>query len=344
METNKPLGLIPTRDSAEVTKWLLGHPEICLITRDGSRGYAKAVHDASPTIQQVADRWHVLHQLFEASKKAVYSCIPRKWNASSITEDKKVETTLAQESDSVPWNRSEERWQRIQQSQQLFSEGYRVATIARKLGVVRNTVYSDLNQTVPPYEERASPDTAYYPLVSSLVKDKMSSDQIEETCRSQGYTGSLDTLTGMITSARNRSAKLETPGLSFRQKTLRLLWNPDNEDVLEELQSFHPDFLSTFPQIKELSKLIHSFRSLIKEKAADQLPQWIENHKGFENKSIQSFFQGVKNDLDAILLGIRLHWSNGPTEGNVNRLKTLKRLMYGRAGFRVLEKRVLYHL
>lgn len=55
-----------------------------------------------------------------------------------------------------------------------------------------------------------------------------------------------------------------------------------------------------------------------------------------EDKFIRSFINGICQDLDAVKLGIREPWSNGPVEGHVNRLKTIKRMMYGRVGFDVL--------
>jgi hypothetical protein len=58
--------------------------------------------------------------------------------------------------------------------------------------------------------------------------------------------------------------------------------------------------------------------------------------------AFQSFVTGVQQDKDAVLAGLTLPWSNGPLEGNVNRLKLIKRSMYGRAEFDLLRLRVLY--
>ncbi|WP_445683437.1 transposase [Sporosarcina sp. FSL K6-6792] len=69
LQTKRPVDLLETRNQIPVTEWLNNHPEIKLITRDGSKTYAKAVTEASSSILQVGDRWHILHQLFEAIKK-----------------------------------------------------------------------------------------------------------------------------------------------------------------------------------------------------------------------------------------------------------------------------------
>lgn len=64
--TKKPIDLLETRKQEDVTEWLKLHSNIALITRDGSKSYAKSVTEASSSIIQVSDRWHILHQLFEA--------------------------------------------------------------------------------------------------------------------------------------------------------------------------------------------------------------------------------------------------------------------------------------
>jgi transposase len=74
----------------------------------------------------------------------------------------------------------------------------------------------------------------------------------------------------------------------------------------------------------------------------EHLRGWLDEATASEIKEIQSFVAGIERDYDAVAAGFRLHWSKGQVEGNVNRLKTLKRQMYGRAGFELLRQRVLY--
>jgi Transposase len=59
-------------------------------------------------------------------------------------------------------------------------------------------------------------------------------------------------------------------------------------------------------------------------------------------EAFQTFVTGVQKDKDAILAGLTLPWSNGPLEGHVNRLKLIKRSMYGRAELDLLKHRVLH--
>lgn len=340
LETRQPIDMIPSTDSTAVTQWLSTQPEISLITRDGSRGYAKAVRDASPTILQVADRWHVLQQLFDASKKAIYDCIPHKWTPSNLdsepigSSDSSIEAILQDTAD--------QRWERIQRSQTLYEEGYKIAAIARILGVARGTVYADLRVTRPPARQRETPHKRFKPLIESLVRMKMSTRQIEKECRANGYSGSVSTLNGMIARARNRYKHTMQPVFHFRQKILCSIWNRSNKNTLEEIAGLHPQLLQTFHSLIQLNEWVHSFCQLMGEKAEYQLFSWLEIYQEAENPFIKSFIQGIRQDFDAILLGIWMHWSNGPVEGTINRLKMIKRMMYGRAGLDVLRNRLLY--
>nr|WP_238941979.1 transposase [Bacillus sp. REN10] len=69
--------------------------------------------------------------------------------------------------------------------------------------------------------------------------------------------------------------------------------------------------------------------------------EWIHQHEKSKFPLICSFIEGLKKDLPAVSNSIQEPWSNGVTEGHVNRLKTIKRMMYGRAKFSLLRIRVL---
>lgn len=78
------------------------------------------------------------------------------------------------------------------------------------------------------------------------------------------------------------------------------------------------------------------------EKKSGKLADWLKEYEQVDYSFIQSFIRGVQQDMSAVMLSIQEPWSNDPVEGHVNRLKTIKRMMYGRAGFQVLKNRVLY--
>ena len=73
------------------------------------------------------------------------------------------------------------------------------------------------------------------------------------------------------------------------------------------------------------------------------LDNWLSQAMTCGVRELRTFAQGIQRDYEAVAAGIAERWSNGQVEGQVNRLKTLKRQMYGRAGFALLRARVLYH-
>lgn len=166
--------------------------------------------------------------------------------------------------------------------------------------------------------------------------------QIETACRAEGYRGSLGTLNNLVAEERRQARKSRPATISVRQKVIRVIWDFEKGNNRERIHELHPDLLKMFPQLMKLDELVHSFRKLFKGKKAENLMNWIETYQKVDSSFVQSFIQGILQDLSAAKLSIEEPWSNGPVEGQVNRLKTIKRMMYGRAGFQVLKNRVLY--
>ncbi|WP_347548518.1 transposase [Pseudalkalibacillus hwajinpoensis] len=348
LKTKKPVDLLNSRKHIDVTKWLKKHSETELISRDGAKGYAKAVHNASEQILQVADRWHILSQLFEAVKKTIYRVIPSRWSPDNqkipIEEDRSVFPNH-RKTDASRVNNEQKRWNRIKEVQKLHQQKYTVTSIANKLSISRGTVYQDLKIKKKPVHTRRSRFESIRPIIRSLLVDKQTANQIENVCRSNGFDGARSTLNALIAQERQQlNHKGNQEVLSLRQKILKIIWDFKSKDHLNRFEKLHPDLTNTFPYILILDQLVNSFRTLMRKKKADQLSNWMERYRQVEFDHIQSFINGMEQDISAIRLGIKETWSNGVTEGHVNRLKTIKRMMYGRAGFEVLRNRVLYQL
>lgn len=84
------------------------------------------------------------------------------------------------------------------------------------------------------------------------------------------------------------------------------------------------------------------YASIIRDQQPELLPSWIKRAKQNEYTILRDFTEGIQQNEPAIRAALSLSWSNGRTEGNVNRLKCIKRLMYGRAKDDLLRKRVLW--
>ena len=81
--------------------------------------------------------------------------------------------------------------------------------------------------------------------------------------------------------------------------------------------------------------------ALVRDRAPDRLDPWLTRAADGTVQQLQRFAKRLSADYDAVRAALTLAWSNGPVEGQINRLKTLKRQMYGRANLDLLERRFL---
>jgi len=80
---------------------------------------------------------------------------------------------------------------------------------------------------------------------------------------------------------------------------------------------------------------------MMKWRSMKKLSEWIKAAAASEFRFTAQFARTLQRDLEAVELSITTSWSNGPIEGQIDRLKSIKRQMYGRAGFELLKARVL---
>ncbi len=92
---------------------------------------------------------------------------------------------------------------------------------------------------------------------------------------------------------------------------------------------------------KKIISLVNSFKTVLKSKHIENLDKWIENATALENREISSFINGITRDINAIKNAIQYDYNNGLAEGSVNKLKVVKRIMYGRCSFEMLRKKIL---
>jgi transposase len=94
--------------------------------------------------------------------------------------------------------------------------------------------------------------------------------------------------------------------------------------------------------IASAGRLAQDFATLVRERGGARLDNWLGEVETCEVPALRRFAQGLRADLEAVRAGLTEPWSNGPTEGFVHKLKLLKRQAYGRAGFAVLRRRVMW--
>ena len=95
------------------------------------------------------------------------------------------------------------------------------------------------------------------------------------------------------------------------------------------------------PEIKKAVKLADHFYQLLKERKAGRLSAWIEEAQNSKIHELKAFVRGIENDRAVIDAAMSHEWSNGQVEGQIHRLKLLKRQMYGRAKIDLLRAKIL---
>ncbi|MFF3617401.1 transposase [Streptomyces sp. NPDC002580] len=126
---------------------------------------------------------------------------------------------------------------------------------------------------------------------------------------------------------------------SIRKVTGWLTRHPATLD--QEEQQARKTVLARCPELEKAAALISSFAEMLTTLDGARLPEWITDAMRAGLPGISTFAVGLQSDFDAVTAGLTTHWNSGPVEGAVNRIKMLKRQMFGRAGFDLLRKRVL---
>jgi len=118
-----------------------------------------------------------------------------------------------------------------------------------------------------------------------------------------------------------------------------LLLKPEHWST--EQKRYVDAFLRWCPQARELRRLALRFRAMLRWRTAKRLAAWMHAAVSSDCHFLAQFARVLRRDLAAVKQAITSRWSNGPVEGHINRLKMIKRQMYGRAGFELLRARVL---
>jgi transposase len=113
------------------------------------------------------------------------------------------------------------------------------------------------------------------------------------------------------------------------------------EQRLDWQQTYLTQLCDADSHIAQTSELIQEFTTMLREREGERLDAWLSRVEEQGVSELQGFASGLRKDYDALKAGLTLEWSQGQVEGQVHRLKLLKRQMYGRGHFDLLRKRVL---
>jgi transposase len=121
--------------------------------------------------------------------------------------------------------------------------------------------------------------------------------------------------------------------------TTWIMTSPDGLDADE--QACLNAIVASSPELAAVTAHVRAFAALMTGRRGRDLERWMASAAATGEPSLQSFITGLRADQDAVTAGLTLQWSSGSVEGHVNRIKMLKRQMYGRANPDLLRRRIL---
>ena len=115
---------------------------------------------------------------------------------------------------------------------------------------------------------------------------------------------------------------------------------PD-EELEPSQRMFVTRLVAACPAVREGQRLTRSFVNLFETRDPAQLVPWLEDAEASAMASFRDFAIGLRRDFEAVRAALTSPWSNGQTEGQVTKIKLLKRQGYGRASLHLLRQRLL---
>lgn len=336
-QSRKVVDLIPSRKLSDVQEWLQNFPNLTFIIRDGSHTFRSAISEVSPDIIQIADRFHVLKSLTDHAVKALRALIPKKIE---LGEENKKSTskqfTFAQNQKQIL--RSLVREKR--------TEGWKYAEIARFFQLDYRTVKRYCDPQIDVLEDHQQKDSVseidYYVarLQPLLLKHEKLFD-VYKVLVEEGYSRAFSTFQKSykpaLTAYKNRRTITKKV---FRRPIIKLLFMKTFS--LRDLDETTRYVLKSESKILEIIQLVAIFREILSDCSLDALDQWIRGVQRLNNKHLNSFLNGLNRDKDAIQNALIFpELSNGLAEGKINKLKKIKRMMFGRCHFQTLKMKVL---
>jgi len=352
LERGKVIDLLPDRSADTTAAWLRAHPGIEIVSRDRASLYAEAANRAAPHAVQIADRWHLLRNLSEAliGVLAPHHRLMAE-TASAVATVPRAPLTI----DPIPPRKSriecsrqkrrERRKVRYESVMELVRKGLSQAEISRVLGVDRRTVRRWIRAGDFPERKqffRASSVDEYRRYLNQRWEEGChNASQLWREMLERGFTGRDSIVRNWIRKHHGPKAarfSRETfvpppPRVSPRQVAWQML-KPCESNIpfLDELYRRSPEIASSVVVAQELFRII-------KER---DLPAWTKWKEDARHCPLAAFAKHLCRDEAAVQAALQYEWSNGMVEGNVHRLKLIKRSMYGRANFDLLRLRVLH--
>ena len=371
LDRHRPVALLPDREAETLATWLRDHPGVEVISRDRASAYAAGGRSGAPDAVQVADRFHLLQNLAEALELAFTGHARELRDAEQARRQDRVAEGGPVRPDPPPppkrplamaAARREQRMATHRKVWDLYRQGWPGQEIARHLGIGRTTTYRHLKSEAFPERKgrsdagRSSMDPWRDWIIERWNRGQRNGRQTLRDLWAKGFTGNYATVLRYLNRLRDaqqgaaphRSRAM--PGLlplvaapkqvlTPRTAAWTVLRPPDRRG--SEADALLARLREAAPVLAAAVTLAEEFAALVRGREPKRLDLWLQRAQDSAVPALQRFAKRLSSDYDAVRATVTLAWSNGQVEGQINRLKTLKRQMYGRASLDLLERRFL---
>jgi transposase len=353
METGRPVDVLLGRDGSTLQQWLQAHPGAAVICRDRASAYAEGAADGAPDAVQVADRWHVWHNLCEYVRDEV----ARHRDCAGTGQPCQQQEHGPEPGHGPEQDRTLEEWAagleeiirgRCRQVQQMRAAGRTLDQAAAGLGLGTATTSRYWNagsaQDLLAVRDTSALDPWKPWLRQQWEQGCTNISALNRQITAQGYPGSYSTTYSWLALARLAAPPKPPPPPTSRQVTALITSKPATLDqaARDQLDAI----LAGCTALAALASHVTAFARLLTgqhgDQAGEKLDAWLTAAEAEPGQpALHSFARGIRLDYQAVRNAVTLPWSSGPVEGLNTRTKLLLRQMYGRAGFLLLRKRIL---
>lgn len=364
LESHRVVDLLPDRSGHTFAAWLTADPGAEIISRDRGGEYAEAARRAAPaaihTAQRApADRFHLLRGCPLGGMRDVVLRVFKR-HAKRIAQ---VALPAAEPGSLIRLRpdrvASRERTRReiedrFNAIQQLAAQGMNRSAIARALGIHRHTVQKYYPLTAAPERRHTTRKTSALTPYEGYVLERWrggchNAKQLWREIVARGYPGAYRGVALLARHLRDRERagqplQRAPTGLTPAGATGIAVMRPEKRGTherhaLAQVAALHAELQATLA-------LFASFAALLREREEGEpsarLDQWMAEATSSGTAEIRAFATKLRQDREAVLAALTVPHSQGQTEGQVNKLKLVKRAMYGRAKFDLLRQRILY--
>ncbi len=362
LDARRVIDLLPDRTAATLAHWLGGHPEVLVVTRDRAGAYAEGIRQGAPHAVQVADRFHLRKNLTDALERYLTRNHAALRQAAQTGESG---ASVIGVSDRIPLRAPREqparrayRLARYEEVIALHANALSCQAIATCVGVSERTVQRWLHHGQFPERRRRSERPGQLAPFATYLRERWkagchNATQLWQELRACGFTGSYTSVAIVVapwrgehyrhqgqTQTRRGRSLLADATYTPRQVCWLLLRSGDA--LTDEEHAYLRRLHMVHPQVAQVTACVEQFAAVLREHDVDGLYTWLREVEESGIPEFQAIARGVWLDRNAVEAAVALRWSNGQTEGQVNRLKTTKRAMYGRAKFDLLRQRMIH--